>query len=255
MTELDLQEAKELIEKATRRVRTPAGAKRYGVPIGTPIGAARTLQSVRRASRKPKLEAGTKTLQSMRRMGPSRTYRTPEAAASAARLRRKRRSRYGDLEVGSATAESVRRMARSPYKWHAQSTPQRQIESARKRRALRDARTAVNPQAAENARSRRQRRDVPDDWNDIVGSGSTSTFANPDRRAAEAAKTKSEVSVVRRNRRNLGKPMDEYVRRGNEAKKKKDDDNERLIRNARRRRREREKKLNSQVRDAYRLDE
>lgn len=64
MTEFDLQSAQELIAKAgVRRVRTPAGAKRYGVPIGTPIGTAKAIQSVRRLARRTNRSASRRSWQ------------------------------------------------------------------------------------------------------------------------------------------------------------------------------------------------
>lgn len=64
-----------------RRVRTPAGAKKYGVPIGTPIGAAKgkkKLESVARsASRVSSQRAGRK-----QGVGPSRPSPKPKKAKS-----------------------------------------------------------------------------------------------------------------------------------------------------------------------------
>lgn len=174
MTEFDLKAAKELIEKAgVRRVRTPAGAKRYGVPIGTPIGAAKTIQSVRRVAR---------------------SARPNQSNQSVSRMRTRRRRQGEKWGVGTGILTPEHRA---------------QIEADRKKRNAPG--SAVNPQAIKNARARREarlaRQSTPDQGVPITPEqlDRIKAISRQKRQAPVNAADRRAIANARRRRRDRGR--------------------------------------------------
>ena len=96
--DFDLEEAKSLIEKV-RRVRTAAGAKKYGVPIGSPIVAGKAVDSITRAARAFGGGPGTIASAKRRRAAPDRVWdgrkRSGKDELRLAGIRRDRRAARG----------------------------------------------------------------------------------------------------------------------------------------------------------------